>query len=262
MVTTERSLQRLTPEQVRQFQEQGYLKGFRVFSEAQAAGFVQKFDELAARLPPGVGPNYVNWWHKRNRYLYDVCSTPLLLDYVEDLLGPNFFLWGSQFFAKEAGEERIVPWHQDAQYWPLSPQHAVTVFIAFTDCLPENACMRVVPGTHNRGILRHHTAEGDRYVLNQEIDEGCFDPGEAVDLVLRAGEISLHHDGIVHGSGPNLSNRRRIGFTMRFSSTNVKCDLSVWPTFQAFLVRGVDEYHHNPAGIPPTGDDIVTQMRP
>jgi ectoine hydroxylase-related dioxygenase (phytanoyl-CoA dioxygenase family) len=262
MISADHSLRQLTPEQVRQFQEQGYLKGFRVFSPEQAAGFVRKYDELATRLPEGVEPSFVNWWHKKNRFLYDVCITPLLLDYVEDLLGPHFFLWGSQFFAKEAGDARIVPWHQDAQYWPLAPQHAVTVFIAFTDCLPENACMQVVPGTQNRGILRHHTASGERYVLNQELDADTFDPAAAVNLDLLAGEISLHHDGIVHGSGPNRSDQRRIGFTMRFSSTDVKCDLRVWPTFQAFQVRGTDEYRHNPVGTPPTEDGIVTQMRP
>jgi non-heme Fe2+,alpha-ketoglutarate-dependent halogenase len=255
-------MSRLSPSEVRQFHEQGYLKGYRIFTPEEAAALERKFDELRARLPAGLNINFVNWWHKKNRTLYDVCMTPRLLDYVEDLLGPNFFLWGSQFFAKEAGEERIVPWHQDAQYWPLQPQHAVTVFIAITDCLPENACMRVVPGTHRGGILRHHENPDERYVLGQELDEGTFDPAQAVDLDLRAGEISLHHDGIVHGSGPNYSSRRRIGLTMRFSSTDVKCDLSVWPTFEAFLARGVDEYGHNPVGTPPTEDGITTQMRP
>jgi len=262
MLETQRPLKRLTPEQVHQFRELGYLKGFRVFTTEEAAGFERKFDELSSRLPEGTNVNFVNWWHKKNRFLYDVCTTPVLLDHVEDLLGPDFFLWGSQFFAKEAGEERIVPWHQDAQYWPLAPQNAVTVFIAFTDCLPENACMRVVPGTHRRGVLRHHTSPDPRYVLPHELDEGTFDPADAVDLDLRAGEISLHHDGLVHGSAANYSNRRRIGFTMRFSSTDVKCDLSVWPTFEAYLARGTDRYHHNPAGTPPTEDEITTQMRP
>ncbi|MCC2670194.1 MAG: phytanoyl-CoA dioxygenase family protein [Armatimonadetes bacterium] len=262
MAATTEALKQLTPEQVRQFHEQGYLKGFPLFTAAETDAMVRKFDDLARRLPEGTGINYVNWWHKQNRFLYDVCMTPRLLDFVEDLLGPDFFLWGSQFFSKDAGDQRIVPWHQDAQYWPLAPQHAVTVFIAFTDCLPENAGMQVIPGTHRGGILRHHTAEGAGYVLNQELDEGEFDPAQAVYLDLRAGEISLHHDGIVHGSGPNHSAQRRIGFTMRFSSTDVKCDLAVWPTFQAFLARGTDRYGHNPAGTPPTGDGIVTQMRP
>jgi ectoine hydroxylase-related dioxygenase (phytanoyl-CoA dioxygenase family) len=255
------ALNRLTPEQVRQYHAQGYLRGFRVFADDEVARLQAEYEELLKLLPPGTNVNFVNWWHKRNRFLYDLCTDPRLLDYVEDILGRNFFLWGSQFFVKEPGDETVVPWHQDAQYWPLAPQNAVTVFIAFTDCDPDNACMRVIPKTHRVGLLRHHTRDDGRSVLKQEIDEGEFDPADAVDLELKAGEISLHHDGIVHGSGANESDRRRVGFTMRFSSTDVKCDLSVWPTFQAFLARGVDEHRYNPAGVPPTTNDAPTGMR-
>ncbi len=255
-------MNRLTGEQVERYHAHGYLKGFRVFGDAEVRAMQQEFDRVLGLLPPETNVNFVNWWHKKNRFFYDVCTTPALLDYVEDLLGPNFYLWGSQFFVKDPGDGRVVPWHQDAQYWPLEPQNSCTVFIALWDCDRENACMRVVPGTHRVGLLRHHTTEDGRHVLKQEIDEGEFDPAEAVDLELKAGEISLHDDAIVHGSGANHSNRRRVGFTMRFSSTDVKCDLNVWPTFQAFLVRGVDEYRHNPPGILPTENGITTTARP
>lgn len=252
----------LTQAQVAEYEARGYLKGFRVFSDEEVARLQQEYDHLLTLLPPGTHVSFVNWWHKKNRFLYDLCMDPRLLDYVEDLLGPNFFLWGSQFFSKEPGDERIVPWHQDAQYWPLSPQNAVTVFIAFTDCDRENACMEVIPGTHRGPLLRHHTRDDGKVLLIQEIDEGEFDPADAVPLVLRAGEISLHHDGIAHGSRANLSGRRRVGFTMRFSGTDVKCDLSVWPTFRAFMARGVDEYGHNPPGEIPTENDAPHTMRP
>jgi ectoine hydroxylase-related dioxygenase (phytanoyl-CoA dioxygenase family) len=161
---------------------------------------------------------------------------------------------------KEPRDGRITPWHQDAQYWPLQPQNAVTVFIAFTECDRENGCLRVVPGTHREARLSHHVSQDARYSLPQEIDAGAFDLSRAVDLELKAGEISLHHDGLVHGSDANLSERPRIGFTMRFSSTDVKCDLAVWPNFQAFLARGTDRYGHNPPGVPPTGYEAPTGM--
>jgi len=260
MATTTHTPRRLTPPQVEEFHAQGYLKGFRVFSDAEVAGFQALYERVLELLPPGKNVNFVNWWHKRNRTLYDLCMDPRLLDFAEDLLGPSFYLWGSHFFAKEPGDGRVTPWHQDAQYWPLSPQNAVTVFIAFTDCDAENGCLRVVPRTHRGEKLRHHRSDDGRFVLPQEIDAGEFDPAEAVDLELKAGEISLHHDGLVHGSGPNTSHRRRVGFTMRFSSSDVKCDLSVWPNFQAFPARGRDDYRHNPVGAPPTADGAPTGM--
>jgi ectoine hydroxylase-related dioxygenase (phytanoyl-CoA dioxygenase family) len=258
-MTTIPSLERLTQEQVEQYHALGYVKGFRVFTDDEVARFQAEYEKLVRLLPPGKNINFVNWWHKRNRFLYDLCMDDRLLDFAEQILGPNFFLWGSHFFVKEPGDGTVVPWHQDAQYWPLSPQKAVTVYVAFTDCDRENACMRVIPGTH-RVRLRHHTSDDGRYVLRQEIDDAEIDISRAVDLELKAGEISLHHDGIAHGSGPNGSDRRRVGFTMRFSSTEVKCDLAVWPNFQAFLARGVDEYRHNPVGVPPTGYDAPTGM--
>jgi non-haem Fe2+, alpha-ketoglutarate-dependent halogenase len=252
MATTIRSLKRLTRQEVEQYHALGYVKGFRVFRPEEVTQLQQEYEKLVRLLPPGRSISRVNWWHKRNRFVYDLCMDARLLDYVEDILGPNFFLWGSHFFVKEPSDGTIVPWHQDAQYWPLTPQNAVTVYIGFTDCDRENACMRVIPGSH-RCRMRHHSEDDARYVLQQEIDAEEIDPASAVDLELQAGEISLHHDGLAHGSGANLSSRRRVGFTMRFSSTDVKCDLSVWPNFHAFLARGVDEYGHNPVGVPPTG---------
>ena len=53
-------------------------------------------------------------WHKASKKFYDLAHTPAILDYVEDLLGPNFFLWGGQFFYKAAKSKGIVPWHQDS----------------------------------------------------------------------------------------------------------------------------------------------------
>lgn len=258
---TSRPLKRLTAEELAQYHDLGYVKGFRVFSDAEVARFQEEYEKLLRMLPPGKTMSFVNWWHKRNDFIYNLCTDPRLLDFVEDILGPNFYLWGSHFFVKDPGDGTVVPWHQDAQYWPLSPQNAVTVYIAFTDCDAENACLQVIPRTHRAGRLRHHTSDDGSYVLKQEIDAGEFDPADAVDMVLKAGEISLHHDGLAHGSTANNSHRRRVGFTMRFSSTDVKCDLSVWPNFQAFLARGVDEYQHNPAGTPPTEYGAPTGMQ-
>jgi ectoine hydroxylase-related dioxygenase (phytanoyl-CoA dioxygenase family) len=144
-----------------------------------------------------------------------------------------------------------VPWHQDAQYWPLTPHDTVTVWLAFYDSDEENGAMRVVAGSHEAGLFTHDKAEN---VLNQSIDEGQFSEEDIVTIDLKAGEMSLHDDRLIHGSGASLSGKRRVGLTMRFSPTNVKGDLSVWPTFEAYTVRGTDAFNHNPVGKIPTQD--------
>jgi len=88
-------------------------------------------------------------------------------------------------------------------------------------------------------------------VLTLECESGQFREDAAVSLNLRAGQISIHDDKLVHGSPANHSPRRRAGLTIRYSSTIVKCDLTVNPHFTTYLCRGVDQYRHHPAGKVP-----------
>jgi len=120
--------------------------------------------------------------------------------------------------------------------------------------------MRVVRGSHRAGVIQHHTVHGDQYVLSQQADPDAIKPDEVVSLDLKAGEISLHDDGLLHGSGPNESGWMRAGQTMRFCPTAVKCDLKIWPHFESYLVRGVDEYRHNPVGKVPVGNGFPIRM--
>lgn len=256
---------RLTDDEIKQFEELGYVKGFRIYGDAEVIELQAQYAKMSTMVPADTHISRVNWWHKRNNFIYErVCTHPRILDYVESILGPSFYLWGSHYFVKNPGDGSVVPWHQDAKYWPLTPMQAVTVFVAFGDCDAENACMRVIPGTHREDSLKSHDDASDQsnYILGQEIPAAEIDESQAHDIDLKAGEVSLHTDALIHGSGPNLSDRLRIGFTMRYSPTEVKCDLDVWPTFAAFLVRGVDEYQHNPPGVVPTEFGAPDCMRP
>ena len=91
-----------------------------------------------------------------------------------------------------------------------------------------------------------------RPICKLELEEGTFNEADAVTINLKAGEVSLHDDNIVHGSPPNRSDRWRIGLTIRYSPTHVKCDLTKGPKFRQYMMRGVDEYKHNPYGTIPT----------
>lgn len=236
------------------FREWGYLKGLPVFAPAAIPVLQQRFHELEAKMPTDVSISSVNMWHKANNWTYNLARTPAILDYVEALIGPDFFQWGGGFFAKYPGTGEIVPWHQDSQYWPLSPRKTVTVSLAFYDGTKENGAMQVVHGSHRHGDMPHHNVSGKEYMLGQEIDTDQIDLSQAVTLDLKAGEISLHDEALAHGSGPNQSDTIRSVLTMRFSPTEVKCDLNVWPTFESSMARGVDRYNHNPQAKVPTGD--------
>ncbi len=217
---------RLTNSQVDQYREDGYVKNLPVFNASEISALQATFEQLAARLPDGTDINQVNMWHKCSRTFYDLSRHPAILDYVEDLIGPDFFQWAGQFFVKYPGDGSEVPWHQDAQYWPLSPQQTVSVWLAIYDTDANNAAMQVVSGSHRRGQFAHHTNNSPHLVLDQEADISNCQPEDIVAIDLKAGEVSLHDSGLLHGSGPNESQRMRCCMTMRFAPTSVQADLS------------------------------------
>ena len=250
------NVRRLTNKEKQQYSEQGYVKNLPVFSYNGALELQGLFEELSSRLPSDVDINKTNMWHKASKKFHDLCRTPEILDYVEDILGPNFVQWGGQFFHKEPKSGSVVPWHQDAQYWPLKPANAVTVWLAVYDTDKENGAMKVVSGSHKKGSngFKHHTNNASHLVLDQEVSEDQIDQDNIVFMDLKAGEISLHNDALLHGSDPNNSDRRRCGITMRFSPTNVKGDLNEWPFFETQLARGIDSFKLNPIAQIPRGE--------
>jgi ectoine hydroxylase-related dioxygenase (phytanoyl-CoA dioxygenase family) len=120
--------------------------------------------------------------------------------------------------------------------------------------------MKVVSGSHKLGKFVHKKNDAKNLVLNQEVSFDQLDQSKIVSLNLKAGQISLHNDALLHGSEANNSDRRRCGVTMRFSPTNVKGDLNVWPFFETQLARGVDEYKLNPTAKIPTGEATPKKM--
>ncbi len=251
--TTDRP--RLTAEQKATYQTQGYLDHLPpVFSTSEVADLNDGFARLCQLLEAGEDSKEIREWHESSLWLFDICRHEQILDYVEDILGPDFYLWASNYFAKEPHSPSTVGWHQDGFYWPLSPHHSVTVWIACTDSDEENGAMKVIPGTHQTGLIKHQRSTDTDSVLTLELEKGSVRTDQAVPIELQAGEISLHDDRIIHGSPGNPSDRPRVGLTIRYSGTQVKCDLSVNPHFKSYLMRGQDTYRHNPVGQVPTQD--------
>ena len=250
-LSVDKQVARLTNEQKQQFADWGYISSLPVFDDSAADYLQLRFGELVNLLPSGIDISRVNNWHKANRWIYELCHTPVILDYVQDLLGPNFFHWGASFFCKYPGDKTEVPWHQDAQYWPLHPHKAVTVWLAFFDADETNGAMQVVRGSHHLGEVAHQEVQGEHFMLGQQAVASAIDPRDVVRLCLRAGQISVHDDAIIHGSLANRSDRMRAGLTLRYSATDSKCNLAVWPTFESYPARGVDQYQLNPVGKVP-----------
>ncbi|HLL90915.1 MAG TPA: phytanoyl-CoA dioxygenase family protein [Tepidisphaeraceae bacterium] len=244
---------RLTEQQQHFYRDNGYLIDLPpIFTRDEMRIHNAKLAELMKLLRPGETAKDIREWHETSRWLYDICMNPKILDLVEGLLGPDFFMWASNFFIKEPRTTDTVGWHQDSYYWPMSPHNSVTVWLAFTDVDEANGAMKIVPGSHKAGLIKHKRSAQTDSVLTLELEKGTFREDAAVSLRLNAGQVSLHDDAAVHGSPANPSDRRRAGLTIRYSGTNVKNDLSINPHFKTYPCRGVDQYKHNPVGTVPT----------
>ena len=235
--------QRLEPAQIAAFNRDGYLTGIPIFGAEEIGAIRGYFDGILARTLAAGGNSYsISTAHLRYGRVYDLLAEPRIVAYVKDLLGEDVIGWGSHFFCKLPGDGKRVSWHQDASYWPLTPSKAVTVWLAIDDATVENACVRFIPGSHWLGHLTYTLSEDDESnLLNQTVAEvGRLAP--PVDNQLRAGEISIHSDLVVHGSEANRSARRRCGLTLRYCPADVRAELG-WNA-KGVVVSGRDPAGH------------------
>lgn len=241
--STVRNPKTLTAEQVAAFNENGYLKGIRIFNQDEIGEIRAYFDELLAKTLAAGGNSYsISTAHIRYGRVYDILTDPRIVACVKDLLGENVIAWGSHFFCKMPGDGKRVSWHQDSSYWPLTPSMAVTAWLAIDDADVENACMRYIPGSHRLGHLTYTLSENDEAnVLNQTVTDAEA-LGEPIDVELKAGEISIHSDLLLHGSEANQSARRRCGLTLRYCPANVRAELG-WNA-KGVIVTGEDVSGH------------------
>jgi len=235
--------QRLTRAQVQQFNEQGFLTGIRIFDDNEITDIRRYFDRLLEGvLAEGKSSYSISTAHLYHGRVYDILREPRIVACVKDLLGPDVIGWGSHFFCKLPRDKKSVAWHQDASYWPLSVSKTVTVWLAIDDADTENGCMRFVPRSHLYGQLEYRSSGNEEEnVLNQTV-ENPERFGDPVNAVLKAGEISMHSDLLLHGSEANNSSRRRCGLTLRYCSPDVRAG-SQWH-IKGVVVSGSDPSGH------------------
>ncbi|GIT26301.1 MAG: hypothetical protein CM1200mP41_23450 [Gammaproteobacteria bacterium] len=246
----------LTQEQVTQYHRDGYVvPDFRLPPET-----LDSIRADHARLV-NCHPEFDNYCPTVLAYdlaFLNYVRIPEILDMVEQLIGNDFALWNSSFFAKPAQGGQATPWHQDGEYWPLRPLATCTVWIAVDAATRDNGCLRLIPGSHKAKTLwKHRTNNAPDLTLNQELLSSEFDEEKAVDLVLESGQMSLHDIYMVHGSEANHSEHSRRGMTLRYFPTTSVFDRTLateravagnFPDHKdrtLFLMRGVDRSGEN-----------------
>jgi non-heme Fe2+,alpha-ketoglutarate-dependent halogenase len=216
------------------------------------AGFSEIEDLLGRPIKRMGNPAlYFSW-------AYRLATESAVLDAVEEILGPDLLISGTLIFCKYPRDSAFVAWHQDTFYSNLDLTPSVSAWIALLDSTSENGCMRVVPGSHLQGTLPHReTRHSDNLLKRGEEIQVEVDEARATDVILKAGEMSLHHNSIIHGSRSNRSDTKRLGFIVRF----VTPEYDLGPQRTPFLrAKGKFECKHLKLAEQPPDGDILESL--
>jgi len=244
---------------IAQYKQLGYVFPVPALTPDEALAVRTSIEDFERQSGLVAGHVIRNKGHLKLTRLYELIFHPNVLDAVESVLGPDILCWGSSLFVKEGNDPGFIAWHQDSYYWGLEPDDVVSAWIALYPSTVENGAMRVIPGSQTMPALAHRksaTQSANMLFTHEELAENV-DESQAVDITLAQGDMSLHHIKILHGSPPNRSSARRMGYAIRYVAPHVKQrgDMN-----SATLVRGKDSYGYFAKDPVPTRDmdpDIV-----
>jgi len=167
-----------------------------------------------------------------------------LLDVVESIIGAEIYSNPVQHVRIKIPEKYCpkdengmvkfgaTPWHQDngVVTEEADDTDMLTVWFPLMDTDEQNGCLTVVPGSHKGELLTHCPNYRNRGL---EIPENLFDIGSSMPVPIKKGSVLLLTKKTVHSALPNISNRIRWSFDLRYNPTGQKTGRSVFPGFVA-----------------------------
>ena len=233
----------LSPNQLKQYEDEGFVSPINVFSKDKAKEIRNQIELIENDMPEELDNSGRYNAHLISPLLDEVTHDSKILDAVQSLIGENILVCGTTLFIKNPHEKGFVSYHQDAKYIGLEPLNWVTAWVAITDSNEKNGCMRMWSGSHKDNLKEHDEKFNNGNLLTRGQTVKNVPKDETTPLILEAGQMSLHHPTVVHGSELNKSNDRRIGFVIQsYISTNVK---QVLGKNSVQLARGTDEYNYH-----------------
>ena len=249
----------LSADQTEHYWEDGFLFPLQVFDETEAAQYRAELEAIERDWLPADLPLPLNTYKRVNAQCVmplaaRLAQNPRVLNAVEGILGPNLMIWSAEFFIKEPYTTHIVGMHQDLTYWGMGEtSDQVTAWIALSPATVQSGCMEFVAGSHKNPIMPHNDTFSENNLLSrgQEIAVDVAD-SDKTPIELQPGQMSLHHGLTIHGSGPNTSDDRRIGFAIRYLNPDARQQVA--DRDYAMMARGVDTSGNFIHYMPPTAN--------
>ena len=233
----------LSPNQLKQYKDKGFVSPINIFSKEKAKEIRNEIELIEKKVPDELEKSGRYNAHLISPLLDEVTHHPKILDAVQSLIGEDILVCGTTLFVKNPHEKGFVSYHQDAKYIGLEPHNWVTAWVAITDSNEHNGCMRMWSGSHKDSLKDHDQMFNEGNLLTRGQTVNNVPKEKTTPLILKAGQMSLHHPTVVHGSDLNKSDDRRIGFVIQsYIGANVK---QVIGKNSVQLARGVDSYNYH-----------------
>ena len=221
----------LTKQQLTEYEELGFLHSIPILSEDEVVHYRAEVEKTCQAI--GGRVTRLDGLHLFFNWAWELSTHPRLLNCLEQLLGPNILLKSTRVFYKYGSSAAYVGWHQDGITETLEDGRAPAIWLGLTAATVENGCLRVVPRSHRSGLLEHYSnpvlkpdmsaqaqtwSRAHRDELSGKVTNIPAGFDAPFDLVMRPGNMSIHHPVILHGSNPNLSTEARIGLSASYSA--------------------------------------------
>jgi phytanoyl-CoA hydroxylase len=253
-----------SPEQRRQYDEQGFVVVPGLFGPADTKEWLERFVAIAAgqaAAPDGmlvmrdvmvakgaVKPGdplaavaKIQDFHN-DPVLFGYAKHPQLLDFVQGICGPDLKSIHTMLINKPPDVDGRHPLHQDLLYFPFRPaDRIVGTWTALEPCTRENGCLVVLPGTHKGELLRHELPDWEYVNFAYFGVKGVGPDTERVHLEMEPGDTVFFHPLLLHGSGRNRSPGFRRAISAHFASADCRFLPGAEPVAEKrpyLLVRG------------------------
>jgi ectoine hydroxylase len=209
----------LSPEQLQEFDEQGYLFLPGCFSDEEIAVLREEADAIYASDREQVwrektgAPRTAFAAHTYNEAFRLLGAHPRLVRPVEQLLGEQVYMHQFKINAKAAFEGEVWQWHQDYGTWArddgMPEARAMNIAVFLDEVMAINGPLMFIPKSHKAGVLEagHDlaTTSYPLWTLDKATVTRLAEEGGIVAPTGRPGSVLMFHGNLVHASPPNIT---------------------------------------------------------
>ncbi|MDH5381167.1 MAG: phytanoyl-CoA dioxygenase family protein [Cyclobacteriaceae bacterium] len=224
---------KLSEDQVKFFNEKGYLSNIKVLDNSQINKLRKELEEINDPNHPKHDLFYefhsnestdentvlfhsLGHWRLTEGF-HDILWNPRFVVAAAQLLGNKTVrFWHDQLFCKPAKHGGVVAWHQDYSYWTRTqPMQHLTCWVGLDEASTQNGCLYYIPGSHKWQLLDRTNLAGNMEGLNNYLSDAQkkqFEKKVAIEMPVGYG--TFHHPLMVHGSYENHSEISRRAFVL------------------------------------------------